>query len=316
MTSWLKWRLCALFGTSLLVSGATYLHAQNNYPAAPKTAEEAGQQFFQMLSTGVVMDGQSSGVAFNWPRAGIYMNTISRPQIVSLSNRPQNGGLERLLALMAEEMNAPQFNARIAGMDGTQTIVEVSPSATPSSREVVVVAEDGGYRVDLKATYGRWNNLSGAQLDENWYRYTGIASPVMMQNGSFLRSQCQSQLKQQMLGILQYVQDYDEKYPPARKWIDVCQPYVKSERIYKCPSLTSGGNGYAFNQNLSQVSQGSLEMLSNTVNIYETSNPRRNWFGTGTGKAYRHQGGWNLAFADGHVKWFDNGKPTDLRMKP
>ena len=94
------------------------------------------------------------------------------------------------------------------------------------------------------------------------------------------RASCQSNLKQIGLGVLQYCQDYDEKYPlayddtfiqssdtskPAGKyrtdvssyisaaahhyysWMDFVQPYVKSIQIFDCPSVadhTRGSYGY------------------------------------------------------------------------
>jgi prepilin-type N-terminal cleavage/methylation domain-containing protein/prepilin-type processing-associated H-X9-DG protein len=93
------------------------------------------------------------------------------------------------------------------------------------------------------------------------------------------RASCQSNLKQIGLGVLQYVQDYDEKYPistygygpatpdtsqPVGKytvdwsnytssphhwysWMDVIQPYMKSVQIFDCPSVsdhTHGSYGY------------------------------------------------------------------------
>jgi prepilin-type N-terminal cleavage/methylation domain-containing protein/prepilin-type processing-associated H-X9-DG protein len=63
------------------------------------------------------------------------------------------------------------------------------------------------------------------------------------------RASCQSNLKQISLGAAQYLQDYDEKYPPARHypgwginlaaptgWVYTLQPYLKSEQILQCPS--------------------------------------------------------------------------------
>ncbi len=60
------------------------------------------------------------------------------------------------------------------------------------------------------------------------------------------RSSCQSNLKQIGLGVLQYVQDYDERYPMYRidsaitgqrsTWFAQAQPYLKSTQIFKCPS--------------------------------------------------------------------------------
>lgn len=66
------------------------------------------------------------------------------------------------------------------------------------------------------------------------------------------RSSCQSNLKQIGLGIMQYVQDYDEKMPPIKinsaanttlanphGWADSLQPYLKSNQIFWCPSDTN-----------------------------------------------------------------------------
>lgn len=83
------------------------------------------------------------------------------------------------------------------------------------------------------------------------------------------RASCSSNLKQISLGILQYVQDYDEHMPmyrvPANSgdtfanpygWADAIQPYVKSIQILQCPSDsgaytdvpgTAGYSDYAYN---------------------------------------------------------------------
>ena len=64
------------------------------------------------------------------------------------------------------------------------------------------------------------------------------------------RSSCQSNLKQIGLGMIQYTQDYDEKYlkqydsgaPPFTHFGYVLQPYVKSRQIFVCPS--AAGTAY------------------------------------------------------------------------
>jgi prepilin-type N-terminal cleavage/methylation domain-containing protein/prepilin-type processing-associated H-X9-DG protein len=62
------------------------------------------------------------------------------------------------------------------------------------------------------------------------------------------RSSCQSNLKQINLGALQYVQDYDERFPldvvsgvagtSPFGWADALLPYTKSTQILQCPSDT------------------------------------------------------------------------------
>lgn len=63
------------------------------------------------------------------------------------------------------------------------------------------------------------------------------------------RASCMSNLKQIGLGIMQYTQDYDERYPTYRVpdassnyaadpygWVDSIQPYVKSYQLFQCPT--------------------------------------------------------------------------------
>ena len=65
------------------------------------------------------------------------------------------------------------------------------------------------------------------------------------------RSSCQSNMKQIGLGIIQYSQDYDEKYVSTaagdanvrRTWPLLIQPYMKSAQIFSCPSDTAAGGG-------------------------------------------------------------------------
>ena len=56
------------------------------------------------------------------------------------------------------------------------------------------------------------------------------------------RSSCQSNMKQVGLGILQYVQDYDEtmlRWQSPRAWRENIQPYMKSAQVAVCPSASS-----------------------------------------------------------------------------
>jgi prepilin-type N-terminal cleavage/methylation domain-containing protein/prepilin-type processing-associated H-X9-DG protein len=74
------------------------------------------------------------------------------------------------------------------------------------------------------------------------------------------RASCQSNLKQIGLAIMQYTQDYDEKYPVAWRpqsiqlpynnftstyvtWVDRIYPYTNSLQLFQCPSQTFSPNG-------------------------------------------------------------------------
>jgi prepilin-type N-terminal cleavage/methylation domain-containing protein/prepilin-type processing-associated H-X9-DG protein len=190
------------------------------------------------------------------------------------------------------------------------------------------------------------------------------------------RSSCQSNLKQIALGIAQYTQDYDERFPLALTtiqttgvvtgWADALQPYLKSLQIYQCPSEpnppqsgtgTTGYTDYWYNAGLSwdgndpaaynsSVSAAALLFPSLTVTngdgsgsavspLSGTARTRSTgWsfahdsdttkpvapaaakfnttvdnFGFVSG-GQRHLEGINLAFADGHVKWYQASGPN------
>jgi prepilin-type N-terminal cleavage/methylation domain-containing protein/prepilin-type processing-associated H-X9-DG protein len=82
------------------------------------------------------------------------------------------------------------------------------------------------------------------------------------------RTSCMSNMKQLGMGMLQYAQDYDERYHGAMKfaipgypgfefpglgWAGAIFPYIKSTQVYKCPNDTNNGIGnnlpvsYAYN---------------------------------------------------------------------
>ena len=190
------------------------------------------------------------------------------------------------------------------------------------------------------------------------------------------RSSCQSNLKQLGLGLVQYVQDYDEKYPISFQnkngdnfsfqnaqdeagWAYNIQPYMKSVQVFQCPSdstagpnyslitntsghQNSGYTDYAYNRSLGNmyplnvISLAQLTYVSNTVAFAEipgTAGSAGSSSGvtqcggpgggcaTTAGLAYgraftsggtdgatrRHLEGSNIAFADGHVKWYKGG---------
>ena len=194
-------------------------------------------------------------------------------------------------------------------------MILVTPDEKPKARPLFLIEENGSWGVDLIETYAQWNEL---QSSDKQSVITKLTAQLSEARENMRRSSCQSNLKQIALGIKQYEQDYDEKFPLAKPWIDVLQPYLKSEEVFNCPSLPNSQRyGYAYNSKLSHKPEQVLTSISETVAVYETNVLKRNAYGMGENIAYRHLDGANFAFADGHVKWFAKaGKQPSFFLNP
>ncbi len=148
------------------------------------------------------------------------------------------------------------------------------------------------------------------------------------------QTSCLSNLKQLALGHMMYVQDYDERflygwnavYACSSTWEGFLQPYIKNDGICECPSgpgwssYSSPGN-YAWvydhlrMQKLATLSRAGSPseyyLCFDSYYSYLCVNPDdetgfRNTLGadrTDNYTAFRHNGGANVAFCDGHCKW-------------
>ena len=166
------------------------------------------------------------------------------------------------------------------------------------------------------------------------------------------QSSCQSNEKQILTAILQYGQDYDEKYPWAawnggatlgNHWREATSPYIKNIQVWVCPSadasvMVNSGSWGGWNGICDKVAYGWNEDAQNNPAMSGCSNPATtylildrgddqcftawyNW--EGRAQRSRKNGNWidgphlegkNCGFCDGHVKWFrrDQIKARDL----
>lgn len=142
------------------------------------------------------------------------------------------------------------------------------------------------------------------------------------------KSTCQNNEKQIGTALMQYIQDFDEIYPPRNDgqgvyWSQLIQPYVKSTQVFKCPSNPNPNNSvgvigtypalpisYAYNERLGTQSQATVQEAANKIAVAEIAGTNWNDYGSnwwdGTGAWDQgfagHMGMMNVAFVDGHVK--------------
>ena len=153
------------------------------------------------------------------------------------------------------------------------------------------------------------------------------------------QSSCLSNVKQLVLGVMQYTQDYDEVLPASScsyqiaavdfNWYDQLSPYLKNTQILKCPSYNAAAIGYGWNyQNFGyyygshgtgwSTSLGQVQVPAETIVLGD--NPDAGMYGAagryiyGPGQSSppadgignvsgRHNEGGNYGFLDGHAKW-------------
>ena len=139
-----------------------------------------------------------------------------------------------------------------------------------------------------------------------------ILFPVFAQARERARQvSCLSNLKQQSLGALMYIQDHDELLPPKNaKWMEITAPYIRSEKVFLCPSAKPSGEtdafyGYAMNPEPLGKKMSKIAKPETISLIFDAESGRaKNAFADPkTGLAYRHTRKMaNVAYLDGHAK--------------
>ncbi len=163
------------------------------------------------------------------------------------------------------------------------------------------------------------------------------------------QASCSSNVKQLMLGVLMYVQDYDEKTPIADShtggdfnWTNFVMPYVKNQQLWYCPSqghgtnplplsgcASCGGGGWT-NTVMVDYNPPNCDFglaMAKVVAPASTAYLLENWRacqcvtrcsgsltadqGSWTSMQFPHNEGQNTGYADGHVKWNAQNKGSD-----
>lgn len=131
---------------------------------------------------------------------------------------------------------------------------------------------------------------------------------------------CMSNVKQVMMGQQMYAYDWDEILPPAADWPQVCYPYVRNAEVYLCPSDARP------DKQRSEDLETSYTMSATVGNLRLPDVAKPMSLGVlfeGTEVAggrevaeFRHRGGLNVGYADGHVRWLSEGDFADLPLSP
>lgn len=83
---------------------------------------------------------------------------------------------------------------------------------------------------------------------------------------------CLSNLRQIGQASQMYLQDYDQRFPPTDRWGDAFKPYVEGDTVFRCPSVSVGGFGYAMNSRLSRQAMAKVATPELTPLVYDSSN--------------------------------------------
>jgi prepilin-type processing-associated H-X9-DG protein len=142
---------------------------------------------------------------------------------------------------------------------------------------------------------------------------------------------CLSNLFQIGMAIMMYVQDYDERMPPVwyraagadHYFLDVVQPYIANDQIFKCPSRPDmwesfdvhSARPWSYGFNCGFMGTVALAQINRPCEIHVVMDQIVQDMRTNAVRADRrrcnaarqswsaHNGGFNILFADGHVKW-------------
>jgi len=181
--------------------------------------------------------------------------------------------------------------------------------------------------------FGNWNYVKVYGAAATW----NASYRQMMARRSYgCGPSCQGNLKQLGLAMKQYSQDYDDHLPlvaagnPPQGWADAVMPYVRAHVIYNCPAdyfephsdipTQRGYCEYWYNLRLGGQRDRGIVSPAMTVQMgeggdgfdltdsrYSKASLSPRWATDPASPSWRHRGGANYGFADGHVKWLAPG---------
>lgn len=120
---------------------------QNGIQFSP---EEVSEQFITLLST-LSNRRYHTDIYFHFDKSG----PVSQKSLKEL-----NSSIGYLLLNMANQLEKPHFTSYLSQSDQKSARVKVERDEAAHPHEVVLLKEEGAWKVDLVATYAAWNKLS------------------------------------------------------------------------------------------------------------------------------------------------------------
>lgn len=151
-----------------------------------------------------------------------------------------------------------------------------------------------------------------------------IASQVKQARARAPAFWCMNNLRQLAAGTRSYLEDHQNRFPPAASWGDALQEYLGNPKTFQCPlGLQSNRCHFAFNAQLAGVEKKQVTVPGRTVLLFETeggwnvsggpelllSRPRHPW-------PPDRRGAVALAFVDGHTEMATEARLQALRWQP
>lgn len=174
------------------------------------------------------------------------------------------------------------------------------------------------WRESLKfhwAADGLWRMVVGPPNLAEWRGADGylqqfamlIAHPKEMQ-AAFQQGKSARQVKQLMLGVLQFVQDHDGTLDFTEESLKhELAPYTRNAELWTAPGDDDGIISYSFNGNLFGLRLGQLGPTDKIVSFY---------LGRDEKPEFRYDGLTVVGFVDGHVEYLNAEQAKNLRWKP
>ena len=132
-----------------------------------------------------------------------------------------------------------------------------------------------------------------------------LIAPLMNEGRDRARqTACLSNLKQIGLGFAMYMQEHDGMIP-EENWVEALMPYINNRPVFTCPTRPDLPVAYALNGALLGANVNALPDVGQTVLAFESNLGGDAPVGGADAVPPEgvHEGGINVLFVDGHVKW-------------